>query len=392
MRYTDFLRNPRFIQWQLMPDEENIKYWNNLLQKHPEWEVEMERAASSLKLKTMGKSELSQTERELLWHSIHATINSQRQRKRKLRYRLMAAAALILLLLGTGIFLFTTGESISEVLPDGELITGEMLQSEDIRLITGKEAIAFAEDIEVTMDDDGKAAVTQSNNEVKTVEISNTPRSSLIVPYGKRSTLTLADGSKVWLNSGSILEFPPTFDAEKREIRLLTGEMYIEVAHDKSKPFLVHTADFGVRVYGTAFNLSHYEDTAPEVVLVEGSISLNLRQKNEEVLIKPNEMARFDPATDSFHNEEVDVTGYISWKEGYLSLDRTPMNVLLKRIERYYNLSFNYEQDVNLQRRSCTGKIYLSDNLDNVMTTIALLSSTRYENVNNRIYISNEPE
>jgi ferric-dicitrate binding protein FerR (iron transport regulator) len=390
MRYTDFLNDPRFIRWQLIPDEETNRYWEELLRQHPEWKSEMDEAISYLKQKAMSRNDLSDLEREWLLHSIQSASVQQKRKKQRLIYRLSAAAALLLLLTVTGIYLFTTDKNNFTSIPGTELITGEMLQSKDIRLITGQEAINFQEDIEVLLNEAGSAAITQQNKEVKTVEINRTPLSSLIVPYGKRSTLTLADGSKVWLNSGSILEFPPTFREGKREIRLLTGEMYIEVAHDRKRPFLVHTSDFGVRVYGTSFNIATYGDAAPEVVLVEGSISLKKTDRKEEMMIHPNERVSFDPSTGSFSKTAVNVDSYISWKDGYLSLDKTPMTELLKRIERYYNLSFNYDQDVNLQKRTCTGKIFLSDNLDNVMTTIALLSSTRYENVNNRIYITND--
>jgi len=67
------------------------------------------------------------------------------------------------------------------------------------------------------------------------------------------------------------------------------------------------------------------------------------------------------------------------------------MTEVLRQIGRYYNLSFNFENDMNLQKRTCTGKIYLSDNLDNVMTIIGLLSSTTYTRTDNKILITNKP-
>src|SRR5690606_32958933 len=100
----------------------------------------------------------------------------------------------------------------------------------------------------------------------------------------------------------------------------------------------------------------------------------------------PNQLAIYDTQTGTFSRQQVDVSSYTSWNEGYLILNNTPMTEILRLVGKYYNLSFSYEQDVNLQKRTCTGKIYLSENLDNVMTTIALLSSTRYERENNRIY------
>jgi ferric-dicitrate binding protein FerR (iron transport regulator) len=108
------------------------------------------------------------------------------------------------------------------------------------------------------------------------------------------------------------------------------------------------------------------------------------------VSLYPNELAVYNSESLEFDKKEVNVEDYTSWKDGYLSLNKTPMTEVLKRISRYYNLSFNYDNSVELQNRSCTGKIQLSENLENVMTTISLLTSTSYEIENNRIYITNE--
>jgi len=68
------------------------------------------------------------------------------------------------------------------------------------------------------------------------------------------------------------------------------------------------------------------------------------------------------------------------------------MTEVLSQIERYYNLSFNYYRDISIQKRTCTGKIYLSDDLDNVMITIGLLTSAKYKREKNQIYIINDSD
>jgi ferric-dicitrate binding protein FerR (iron transport regulator) len=164
--------------------------------------------------------------------------------------------------------------------------------------------------------------------------------------------------------------------------------MYIEVIPDQNKPFFVHTSNFNVKVYGTKFNVSNYTGSVPSVVLVEGSVSLQSKD-HKELFISPSEKAVYS-GSGTFHTQKVDVNQFISWKEGYLTFDKTPMTEVLQQIGRYYNLSFDYEQDVNLQKRTCSGKIYLSNNMNNVMTTIALLTSTQYDMQNNRIYITSQ--
>lgn len=389
--YTDFLKNKDFIRWQLTPDAELNAYWENFRKSHPHLENELQKAIDYLKSEGLNRSTLTNAEREQTLHGIQRAIQrEEKQRKvRVIRYSVASSAAVLLLLIGVTFFMSRQKGAAD---PEAELIVGELLNSQDIQLITSNKAITFQNDVALVLDETGNVKITHENTEVETVTVEKEKINSLIVPYGKRSTLTLSDGSKVWLNSGSVFEFPAKFTGDKRVIHLVSGEMYIEVAEDRAKPLHVHTPDFQVRVLGTAFNVSAYENMPPSVVLVNGSVTLQADSKKEETLLSPNELANYDPHAGVFVTQEVNVDNYTTWRNGYLTLDKTPMTEVLKQIGRYYNISFNYDQDVNLQRRTCTGKIYLSENLDNVMTTVTLLSSTRYMKENNRIYITNELE
>ncbi|SCD19300.1 sigma factor regulatory protein, FecR/PupR family [Proteiniphilum saccharofermentans] len=385
--YTDFLKDKKFIQWQLMPNENLDIYWQSFIGHHAEHKKNIQKAITYLKKIGLNESDLSENERTVLLEKIQRTIRQEKKiKQRKLFWYTSASAAAIALII-IGITLFYPS-SVSIDIPDKELITGELLNNEDIQLITSGEAIIFKNDVEVTLNEEGTAEIVQANNETSKVKIDRDKLNSLVIPYGKRSTLTLADGSRVWLNSGSVLEFPAQFSGKKREIRLASGEMYIEVAHNKEKPFYVQTGDFNVKVYGTKFNISTYSGSPQSVVLVEGSVSLQSKD-HKELFITPSEKAVYS-GSGTFDTQKVDVNQFISWKDGYLSFDKTPMTEVLQQIGRYYNLSFDFENDINLQKRTCTGKIYLSDNLDNVMTIISLLSSTSYQRTENKILITNE--
>lgn len=388
-RYTDFLKDNQFIRWQLISDELLDNYWNDFFEKHPELTVEMQHAVTYLKKEGLNKSNLSETERIQLFNEIQITLQHKKVVKnRKLIWFSAAAIAVIVI----GITFFTSLWEHPISISDREQIVGEMLHSKDILLITSGESISFQQDIEIWMNHEGEAEIKQYNREEsQTFNINQEKLNSLVIPYGKRTTLTLADGSKVWLNSGSVIEFPAQFTGKNREIRLASGEMYIEVTPDKKRPFYVHTAEFKVKVYGTAFNLSAYENNPSSVVLVKGSVALQKSGETKEVKLLPSEKGVYDSQTGIFSTQSVDINKYISWKEGYLNFDKTPMLQVLQQIGRYYNLSFNYENDVNLKMRTCTGKIYLSDNLDNVMETIAILTSTKYNKMNNQIFITNSP-
>lgn len=389
--FTDFLKDKQFIQWQLIPDNESDARWRQFISEHPHLEGELQKAIHYIKTTGLNKKTLTDSERQQLLDKIQTTIEANSKKlkiKRLVRYIAASCAAVALIVLGVNLYL--NSNKTSTQLNSEEVIVGNLLNEKDIQLITERETMSFEKDVHVQIEKDGKAKIIQENEVDKTIETSHRQLNKLIVPFGKRTQLTLADGSNVWLNSGSVLEFPTQFSGDTREIRLESGEMYIEVAPDKKKTFYVHTTDFNVRVYGTKFNVSAYTDTPQSVVLVEGSVALQTTL-NKEQQLSPNEQAvYFEDGT--FKTLKVDANQFISWRNGYLSFDKTPMTEVLKQIGRYYNLSFDFDSDVNLQKRTCTGKIYLSDNLDNVMTTLTLLTSTRFVKENNKIYITNEPQ
>lgn len=388
-RYTDFLKDPDFINWQLLNDDSLEEYWMCFIDSNPHLKDEIDRAISYLKEEGFN-DRLSPEEREELLNRIRASVRGKRKATLYGRLKMTIAASVAVVIIAVVATLFINNGEKTIQTPTEEVIIGELLTSEDVKLLTSNSSMIFENDVEVKLDEKGNAEVIQRNKESTRIDINKDEFNSLIIPYGKRSTVTLSDGSKIWLNSGSILEFPAQFNGNKREIRLASGEIYIEVAHDSNKPFYVHTSDFEVRVLGTSFNISSYDNSNSSVILVEGSVALKLQGESESISLAPNEKAEFNADLNSFNKQNVDVINYISWKDGYLSLDKTAMTDILKTIGRYYNLSFNFDQGVDLNMRTCTGKIYLSDNLDNVLKTFSLLSSTNYKIENNRIYITNE--
>ena len=388
--YTDFLKDEQFVRWQLLPDEELNTQWQDFMKKHPHLDEEIRQAIDYLKTTGLNKNRLDEEDRRQLFRRIQSTIerNSKMIKVRRvIRYAVASCAAIALIIVG--LHLFTAPEE-ERAIPFGtERIVGNLLNHEAIQLISGKESRSFQSNIKLNVSNQGSITVTQENAKEETVDIDRVLLNRLVVPYGKRTLLILSDGSKIWLNSGTVLEFPTEFSTQSREINLISGEIYAEVAPDKTKSFYVYTSDFYIKIYGTRFNVSRYSDSPQSVTLVEGSVGLR-SGTDRELFLWPNEQAVYRK-NGMFDKQAVDVNRIISWKDGYLTLDRTPMSEVLKQIGRYYNLAFDYEADVNLQKRTCTGKIYLSDNLDYVMTTVALLSSTEYEKQGNRIYIMNEP-
>lgn len=387
--FLRFLKDEKFIEWKLFPSDEVNTYWEDFLQKHPDERENMALAEAHFRNVRLSSYNLSREKKEEAIKRLEQSVHTFENKKKAYRFLYVVAACISVFIISV-LYVYTVRDQVKDNVIFSDYIVGNELQSEDIQLITNNQTAYFQENINIDISNAGVARVKTDNEDRKDISMDKKTLNTLIVPYGKRSTLTLSDGSKVWLNSGSVLEFPAQFAGDNREVSLASGEMYIEVAPDRKKSFYVRTSDFKIRVYGTKFNVSTYANSPKSIVLVEGSVGLQ-SINGDEVNLTPNEQAVYSQ-DGTFNTQKVDVAHFISWKNGYLMFEDTPMSEVLKQVERYYNLSFNYDKDVTLKDLTCNGKIILSENLDNVMTTITLLTSTQYKKENNRIYITNEPD
>lgn len=387
MTYKELLQQETFILWRLFPTEESDNYWKNLQEKNPTLKDEIALADGYLRKNIFTKRFLKIENKDVLLNKIHQSIEDniyKKNRKQIFRYRWIkyAAAACVIALISTTLFITYKKQTKVEIVLN-------QLDTKDIQLITGSKTASFSQNIDIQINEKGIAEVKKGEKNKEKIEIAPESLNKLIVPFEKRSKITLADGTKVWLNSGSTLEFPSQFAQNKRKVNL-SGEMYIEVTQNKKKPFYVQTSLFEVEVYGTKFNVSTYKGQSQSVALLEGSVGI---KQGEQLLckLKPNEVATYKGA-DGFNVQKQDISKYISWINGYIIFEKAPISEVLEYIERYYNLSLNYSNATNLKNMTCNGKLYLSDNLDNVMRAVAVLNNTTYKKEHNNIYLYNKPE
>lgn len=385
---TDFLHNTDFITWRITKDPYLEAYWEEYLSAHPEQKDAFGKAVKAFSGMRMNDEALGHDEQAALLQRIRTSGAVAERRTLRRTFIRYAAAACVVLAVGLSFLYYKQSRTDEFRLLAEDLIVGENLEEQEIYLVSDSATYAFSKDIHLQIVEDGSAAVKEKGGISRQIETSKSALTKLVVPYGKRSQLTLSDGTKVWLNSGSVLEFPTVFTGKSRRVSL-SGEMYAEVAKDAGKPFIVSTQGYQVKVYGTKFNLSAYKDHADQsVVLVEGSVGVRTSADNE-IMLSPNEM--LTGSRSAWDKKTVDVSDYISWKDGYMILNKTPITEVLRKAERYYNLTFNIPPSAQLEHITCTGKIYLSDNLDNVMGTISLLSHTRYKREDKTIYIEINP-
>ncbi len=202
----------------------------------------------------------------------------------------------------------------------------------------------------------------------------------VIVPFGKRSTILLSDGSKVWLNSGSRLIYPPVFNGKKREV-FLDGEAYFEVSKNKDKPFFVRTNEFNVKVLGTKFLIQAFEKEAEyNALLVEGSVCLTLKNAltSRDKYLQPNQYAKFSKTEKNFKITTVEnPDNYIDWINGYMSFTDEDIADIASRISRYYNIKIVVNaKDV---KTKFSGKLDLKDEPERIISGLSTITKTKYE-------------
>ncbi len=160
----------------------------------------------------------------------------------------------------------------------------------------------------------------------------------ITAPMGVSSKVDLPDGSTVWLNSGSKLRFPVSFEGKQRNVTL-SGEAFFKVHSDKKHPFIVSTRTLKVTATGTQFNVEAYSsDTITSVTLVEGVVDVGMN-KNRNINLLPNQRIVFNSLSDRYETTVTDSRKWGIWKDGIMEFRDEPLKDVFKRIGRNFNVN-----------------------------------------------------
>ncbi len=204
------------------------------------------------------------------------------------------------------------------------------------------------------------------------------------VPTTQIKKVVLPDGTRVTLNSRSQLRYPEKFDSRTREI-YLQGEAYLEVAHNKEKPFIVHANNFNIQVLGTKFNVNSYNEEAAFVALVDGSVQVTTAKNQNKVMMKPNNLLRLkDGNIDELVHTQA--TDYISWLDKKLKLNGDKMDRIMTNLANYYDLEIVYKKPI--PQIGLYGKLELKAEPQKVLEAISQLSGLSITMENKKIYIT----
>jgi len=215
------------------------------------------------------------------------------------------------------------------------------------------------------------------------VEISKPLMNVLSTPRGGEYQVTLADGTRVWLNCASSLSYPEEFAGNERHVTL-SGEAYFEVAKDKSKPFFVNVNNVEIKVLGTHFNVAAYKDDHNiTATLLEGSVQFS--KKGRMVLLKPGEQAVVNDDASDIRVSAVDVTQAMAWKNGYFIFNNDDIKSVMEKVSRWYDVDVKYQGDFKNQRFG--GTYYRSKHIAELLHYFEKIGNVRFRIEGRRIIV-----
>ncbi len=274
---------------------------------------------------------------------IYRYIISHRQQKRSpklVRHWLRYAGAAIILL-GIGLLL------LPDETHDGHQ---EVVQHADILPGGNKAVLTLADGRIIDLDSSqsgiivGNQITYESGDTVVSVEDGpQTDRNlRLTTPKGGIYQITLSDGTKVWLNAESTLQYPAQFAKDKRMV-FLTGEGYFDVAKDSKRSFVVATDGQAVQVLGTQFNVTAYpNELQTKTTLIEGKVRVSNMKSGIEHVLMPGQQGI--TADDDTEVKNVATEQFTAWKDGYFRFDETPFPEVLEQLARWYDIEIVYQK------------------------------------------------
>ncbi len=313
-----------------------------------------------------------------------------------------AAAALLLLTIGAGIYLLLPrkedpytkyfaqeakiqpNNSTRIILSDGRVIdvdskNADIQYEKDKIIINQKDTLLLS-----SREKEGSGSLPDEK-EMK----EGTPHEAfnhIIIPHGRTASLTLPDGSTVYLNAATQIKYPVSFGKRSREV-MLKGEAYFEVSKDKQRPFIVNANNQAlIKVLGTHFDVSAYDDdNIVKTTLVEGSITVSSITSKQSSLVSPGEQVEMD-MQGKMIVRKVNTEQYTSWREGLFLFDKESFGSVLKKLERYYNIRFAFEEPMKGEIK-ISGKLNLKTDLEEIIEILQTTSSTTINTLKDGYYV-----
>lgn len=386
---TDFLDDSDFLRWLSEPTPEDVDFWNGFLKEYPSKKAEIKEATLIFKLFYSRENKLALSEQYELWKRIQEESKAT-TRDIFLRFMKYAAVFLLVFLSGAVTYYFyqnSASQNQFQLAERNPALEGEAM----VILADGSKVSLEKQMSEISYSQNGEQLIVNNDTIRQNPDAQKESMNKVIVSYGKKSMIVLSDGTKVWLNAGSQLVYPAVFLKDTREVALV-GEAFFDVVKNPQKPFIVKASDVNVQVLGTRFDVSAYpEDNVIQTVLEEGRINLKytangIFKRDYVVEMTPNQMVEFDKVSKEANRSVVDVSKYVSWKEGMLEFEKVDLQRALKQVERFYNVRILLDNpSIGIYKLS--GKLDLKDEPEEVLNVIKLTVPIDWQRKSNGDFI-----
>jgi transmembrane sensor len=343
MKTKDFLSDPGFIKWVNHPDRESDAYWKNWMAAHPEHLPQLKLA------------------RELLLRIRYNEIEPRPGAKGRILENILTTPV-------------TT--AVASVPHHGRHdhpsfgLWGKMEPWTRVAAILAVGLLvswlAYIPKADTTM--------PVLAEEIKMIHKRTAP--------GEKLQLTLPDGTRVWMNSVSELEFPVEFNEEERVVRL-SGEAYFEVEKDSIRPFRVHAEGTVTTAVGTSFNVSAKNLSRVNISLLTGRVKVEAPLLSEGFYLDPGQDMQFEPEIEKISIQGFNAGRVIAWKEGKLIFTEASLSEAVKKLEEWYGVSIHLENAKAIKWRY-SGE-YHNQTLDNVLNSMAHVQKFRYKIKGNKV-------
>lgn len=215
---------------------------------------------------------------------------------------------------------------------------------------------------------------------------------TITIPVGGEYSLTLSDGTRVWMNAASTLRFPSEFTGKTREVELLQGEAFFEVAKNTSHPFHVAVSKsaaqgtMNIEVLGTSFNVSAYQtDEDIQTTLVSGAVKVSSESGLQSAVLKPGNQASFS-AGSQLEVAKVDTDLATAWKDGFFQYENTPLPKVLDELSRWYNVKVIYKGEPK-NETTITGRFDRRSSLQETLESIRFIGIKLEYRLENRAIV-----
>lgn len=330
------------------------------------------------------------------WDEIYSSVIrpkvvSLQPKVRQMRWVKLTAAAAIFIALAAGAYFYLAPQ------PNYPVATSIKKVNDIAPPLGTKAVLTLADGTKIVLDSTGNGIVAVQGNVKITKQgiggisymgttAGKISYNTLSVPRGSKPLhLTLSDGTRVWINVGSSLTYPTAFTGKERKVTM-TGEAYFEVAHNSGMPFLVQHNDATVKVLGTRFNVNSYEDESTErITLLEGSVRVS--QATSSGLLKPGQQARINNDGNSGIKivNDVDMNEVMAWKDGKFMFDKnTDIYTIMRQVSRWYNVDVEYQGKIN---QRFWGSISKDVNVSQVLKILEAAGGIKFKVEENKIIV-----